>query len=383
MDAKLHKTLTSQFGPPSELIDVGKFVKDVADTIEPTVDPVMSTEDYRVDEITEALSNVWNDPELSAYLCRTQDKSLALIHAATKSGRSRIPKLSEPSANQNTVNELQSKLDEIKLSSWKLSSDAAIFTRPPRTSDRNTLVQIRKSDDTDITDISNEPQAVIIFSVHIPLSWRQSLLTRSSTHAILSSQTLEDLFKVIPCDYDALPEEYITEDGNVGYTVDAPKKDSSGYVICIDEVGYGDGGENDYADKLQQHLKTTNSTLQLRKADTPASATPLSSLSLRINQPYWMLHQGNCEHFIVVEHIRMKDASDPATGFPLTLQITPPQLDMCRACTKTPAIYAITGDIRLGESPCLLCGTCWNVMGSPIEDGVTVISCIKRVGFSS
>lgn len=27
-------------------------------------------------------------------------------------------------------------------------------------------------------------------------------------------------------------------------------------------------------------------------------------LSLRINEPYWLLHQGSCEHFIVVDQIR-------------------------------------------------------------------------------
>ena len=32
--------------------------------------------------------------------------------------------------------------------------------------------------------------------------------------------------------------------------------------------------------------------------------TPLSSLSLRLNHPYWLLHHGNCEHFLVVDQIR-------------------------------------------------------------------------------
>jgi snRNA-activating protein complex (SNAPc), subunit 3 len=32
--------------------------------------------------------------------------------------------------------------------------------------------------------------------------------------------------------------------------------------------------------------------------------TPFSSLSLRINYPYWLVHHGNCEHFLVVDQIR-------------------------------------------------------------------------------
>jgi hypothetical protein len=45
--------------------------------------------------------------------------------------------------------------------------------------------------------------------------------------------------------------------------------------------------------------------------------TPLSSLSLRIGEPYWLLHQGNCEHFIVVDQIRY--VSTPENSYPIDL----------------------------------------------------------------
>ena len=32
--------------------------------------------------------------------------------------------------------------------------------------------------------------------------------------------------------------------------------------------------------------------------------TSFASLSLRLNHPYWLVHQGNCEHFLVVDQIR-------------------------------------------------------------------------------
>jgi hypothetical protein len=31
---------------------------------------------------------------------------------------------------------------------------------------------------------------------------------------------------------------------------------------------------------------------------------PLSSLTLSLNRPYWLLHAGNCEHMIVIDEIR-------------------------------------------------------------------------------
>lgn len=128
--------------------------------------------------------------------------------------------------------------------------------------------------------------------------------------------------------------------------------------------------------------------LGLEKAATTTHETKLSSLTVRLNQPYWLLHQGNCEHFVVFDQIRyltplsqlkcsnpssrLVHPSDPQTGYPLTLQITPPLLDVCRGCTRVPAVWSIVGDIRLGESPCILCDPCWKNMGEPADGGILV-----------
>lgn len=40
------------------------------------------------------------------------------------------------------------------------------------------------------------------------------------------------------------------------------------------------------------------------KAPTSLKQTTFSSLSLRLNEPYWLIHKGNCEHFIVIDQIR-------------------------------------------------------------------------------
>jgi len=129
----------------------------------------------------------------------------------------------------------------------------------------------------------------------------------------------------------------------------------------------------------------------IEKASTSIYDTHISSLTLRLNQPYYLLHQGNCEHFIVVDQVRLLHPSDPATSspvpssslipattptftnpYPLTLQVTPPLLPLCRACTKVPAVYSIVGDMRLGESPCVLCRVCWRIMGHG-DEGVVVV----------
>ena len=34
------------------------------------------------------------------------------------------------------------------------------------------------------------------------------------------------------------------------------------------------------------------------------AAVPLRSLTLRVNEPYWVLHRGSCEHWFVIDEIR-------------------------------------------------------------------------------
>jgi snRNA-activating protein complex subunit 3 len=42
----------------------------------------------------------------------------------------------------------------------------------------------------------------------------------------------------------------------------------------------------------------------VKKAATPMWEIEFRSLVLRTNQPYWLLHAGNCEHFVVFDQIR-------------------------------------------------------------------------------
>lgn len=81
---------------------------------------------------------------------------------------------------------------------------------------------------------------------------------------------------------------------------------------------------NFFHSKLLKHLKTISKDPQpMSKGKTAIHDTSLSSLSLRINQPYWLMHQGNCEHFIAIDQIRYSlpiyseifPQSHPSIGF--------------------------------------------------------------------
>lgn len=60
-----------------------------------------------------------------------------------------------------------------------------------------------------------------------------------------------------------------------------------------------------YIRRILNHISTASkSKPHVQKGPSTLEQTSLASLSLRINEPYWMVHRGNCEHFIVVDQIR-------------------------------------------------------------------------------
>lgn len=155
-------------------------------------------------------------------------------------------------------------------------------------------------------------------------------VARSSQHAALSSQSLGDLVNCIPCISNEMPVEVFEDDELVGYDPSTTYK-SPGAVVLIEGVLYGDDkGEEDYAkyacfadrfspcthpsvwySKLLKQLEelSLDQLDPLTKSPTPLGSTPLSSLSLKLNKPYWFLHQGNCEHFLVFDQIRSGSSS--------------------------------------------------------------------------
>ncbi|EDR11887.1 uncharacterized protein LACBIDRAFT_313793 [Laccaria bicolor S238N-H82] len=307
-----------------------------------------------VDDVRSALYDIWDDPTLSAHILKNHEQTIGALHsAASKSIRTRKSNFPDPDSLLPEVATLQKNLDSSKLTSWRLQTDAVIFMRTPKNSDHNVLERFKISESSAVD--GNPHQAFLTVSVYTRVSWGPSYVHRSSQHALLSSQTLHDLLKVIPC----------TSNSHAPGGVEPISASGNGWVICIENYAYGDGSpdQEDYAEGSSSFLK----------GSTTVQETQFSSLSIRVNEPYWLLHQGGCDHFIVFDQIRLRHSSDPPSGYPLTSQIIPPLLDLCRACGKVPAVWSIVGDIRLGESPCMMCGPCWRNMGDPLEAGIVVV----------
>lgn len=173
--------------------------------------------------------------------------------------------------------------------------------------------------------MTSNDEAVLTVTVYYRLPYRMTAVARSSQHATLSSQSLSELVNCIPCVSNEMPKEVYEDDELVGYDPNATHK-NPGAVILIEGVLYGDGGgEQDCAkcagsanhsppwthppfwySKLLNQLEelSLDQPNPLVKSPTSLSSTLLSSLSLKLNKPYWFLHHGNCEHFLVFDQIR-------------------------------------------------------------------------------
>ena len=87
----------------------------------------------------------------------------------------------------------------------------------------------------------------MMVSVYNRLTWSYNFVYRSSQHAVLSSNTLGELYNVIPCFSNEFSDESTMDEEIVGYE-SGPSKHPSGRVVVIEGTAYGDGlTETDYA----------------------------------------------------------------------------------------------------------------------------------------
>ncbi|EIW63307.1 uncharacterized protein TRAVEDRAFT_69354 [Trametes versicolor FP-101664 SS1] len=401
-------------GPPSNPVDVAAFLKEAGELQDGSEEqgplPVFSQSacdlpagareawtalpqdeqdsikaECCVDDLRKQLEDIIENPRLMGHIARTHEATVhAIYETAEPTSRKKRKRttLSDPEEEHAEVTALRLKLEATQLKCWPLTLHAASFIRPPRQPDHNTLIHVKALGSA----TAGERDALIFITVYNRQSWGQRVLSRSSQHVLLSSQTLGDLYSAIPCPSKDLPEELRDETGRIsGYRTrrdaeDMAIDDNVEAVMCIEGVLYGRGqAVDDYAGKV---LQLNESLPEGKRQDvtrgSSLNTTRISSLILCLHEPCWVLHAGSCEHFFVVTNIRAKHPADPASGYPLTTQITPPLSDFCRVCTKVPAVYSIVGDVRLGESPYLICGPCWRWMGEPKDEEVMVVPLAKH-----
>ena len=122
-----------------------------------------------------------------------------------------------------------------------------------------------------------------------------------------------------------------------------------------------------YLTAYRQLLKI-GSKSGITQIGTPMVQTVLGEMHLKVQMPYWILHQGNCYHCIVISSIRLISPTDPSNNYAIASFLARQHIPTCHHCGRNPVTLVVNGDTRLGESPSRLCQTCWRVMGLPKGD---------------
>lgn len=364
-------------------------------------------EDCDTMDIAAPLSGILTSSKLVSLIESILTQSIVDISPAAKSlkKKSKAKEIAEDTETET----LQSAIDNTQLKMWRLKPPATSFDRGTLfVGDQNALAAPQLTQHS-IAETPISRDILLTITTYTRLRWHPFRFARDSQHVLSSTGILDDVWNCIPCHLKgrgAMPmeveEEPEVSQSNfrpdkvvVGYSMETPELDHDPVVIVIEDIAYCDGsGWPDYADLLIKHLEIvprskadrqlspyerSKSSQPLQRGE-PLNLVALGSLSLRIGEPYWILHRGNCEHWFVIDEIRLQNPRDPVSGYPICIQRTPVQRPLCRICSKVPARFSILNDVRLGETPALLCKPCWDLLGPPpskegerAEDRVIVV----------
>lgn len=237
---------------------------------------------------------------------------------------------------------------------------------------------------TPVTCSSQSPPVILTITFHPRPRCQENLpksfTTRKQIIHILSTQTLADLRDVMNCVADRIPQT------SNDRWIDG--KWEAGSVIMIENVLFGDRRKiSGSTDKLDYGLllhQLAPSVIQLPSESVTTTClsndpkiaqvsqlgmedVQFMQLTVRIGEPYWLMHQGNCEHLFTIDEIRAIHHSDPkpsagSNPYPITTFLSRLRSRNCKICERDPASLAILDDELVPESPCHTCLTCFKLL---------------------
>ncbi|CAH7669942.1 snRNA-activating protein of 50kDa MW C terminal-domain-containing protein [Phakopsora pachyrhizi] len=296
------------------------------------------------------------------------------------------------------IQDLINKLASTGLKTLESSYDGMYYVKSIGKSDWNTSSQPIFSNLTISNDRDQDKflEPVILTVTFHPFSKTtenefKALAPRKQTIHILSDQTLSDLKDAMVCAADRIPRSL--DDSKW-----SPDRWISGSVIEIENILFGDhrdlsSDKSDYALMIHEVApKITKREIEpiysnplmcsdnqvgssvphqddpkLRVSKFGMESVRFDQLNLRVGEPYWLLHQGNCEHLFTIDEIRAIHPTDPKPSkkinpYPITTFLSRLNSLKCRVCDRDPASLITLEDEMVSESPCYLCLTCFKIL---------------------
>ncbi|CAL8071919.1 unnamed protein product [Calicophoron daubneyi] len=186
---------------------------------------------------------------------------------------------------------------------------------------------------------------------------------------LLGSQTLKDLRDAIKCPQD---EVWL---GDCSDALDDPQLHIPARRLYKSSFFFVEGTFFDKPSCEQGEYLSTPilEWMKLKEKDhkygsltvSPMDLMPLSKLTVHVGKPYLFLHQGNCEHVIIISDIMLPDREccHVRSAFPILTGRCLMRSLKCIACRRLAARWMVTkARMLLPVDPCLLCDVCLRML---------------------
>ncbi|XP_046669091.1 uncharacterized protein LOC124359945 isoform X2 [Homalodisca vitripennis] len=206
---------------------------------------------------------------------------------------------------------------------------------------------------------------IVSFRIHDPFEHTEESKVENFIQEILllDYQTLDCLRDTIICESD-----FQDVRGDVSEDPDVPLTKMSRDVyrsamFYFDNTFYVDKRHvdcEDYSSKVkewgQSHNIKFGSTCDM-------SLMKVGNLNVRFGYPYLYVHQGVCEHLVIVNDARLVTGAESlrSRDYPLISAIPRYNSDCCNICHTSPACWIVTHNDRLLYDFTFLCKTCFKM----------------------
>ncbi|CAG8781793.1 17967_t:CDS:2, partial [Cetraspora pellucida] len=269
----------------------------------------------------------------------------------------------EPSATEIKFLEMAKELDSSPLSSLRDINRSK--NSHMKRADLNYLSSVKFSKPNkpnETQDFENKPE--VILSVAFYNQSKNS--TRTQEFLVLGSQPLTALRDAFYCLRDFYKLEPWEQPKPTTILNETNQKMSPSYFF-IENVFYNDFRDPRAVDYSRNIIEWVKEKDRYRQPGLGLYRSKImedvmfNELSIKLNQPYLFVHQGNCQHAVVFRDLRLKQAyddPDPA-AYPKAIFRGKIGRHKCRMCMQRPAILVTVNDFLSGESPAYFCDPCY------------------------
>ncbi|KFD58368.1 hypothetical protein M514_00594, partial [Trichuris suis] len=180
---------------------------------------------------------------------------------------------------------------------------------------------------------------------------------------VLSSQKLTELRDFIFCPNDFAPIRERQEDDEFKDVV--AKDVFTGSLFYFNGVFYNDLREKKSTDLSVPILKWAEGRLGSVGPFSTArmEETTFDDLNIRLGQPYVYIHQGNCEHLVVISNIHFAHEEDPqdVSWYPIDFTRRAKTIVHCDICQDSYAKWIVFAKDHLPQPTMFFCKSCFDL----------------------